>query len=200
MANQFTKIAFTNAVKEVQALMGSRKIYSRSEAGPPSNQTLTDAESLFIAERDSFYLASTSETGWPYVQHRGGPVGFLRVISDHEIGFADFSGNRQYISVGNIQKDKRVALILVDYPNQTRLKIFGEIRIIDSNSEAALLSKLAPETNYNARVERGLVIEVFGYDWNCPQHITPRWTAEEIAKAIEPLKARIRELEAKLGA
>jgi len=197
MANHFAKIAFTNSVKEMQSLMGSRKSYARIEAGPETNKTLTENEALFLGERDSFYLASTSETGWPYLQHRGGPKGFLRILSNQEIGFADFSGNRQYISVGNFRKNPRVALIFVDYPNQARLKIIGEARIIEAGTEDSQLSKLTPE-NYGAKVERGVIIHIEGYDWNCPQHITPRWTAEEIQKAVSPLKQKIGELEEEL--
>lgn len=194
MANQFTKIAFTDAVKEVQTLMGSRKNYVRTESGPETNHALTENEAQFISERDSFYMASISETEWPYIQHRGGPQGFVQVLSPNEIGFADFSGNRQYISVGNISKNNRVALILVDYPAKARLKILGEARVVEVESNPSLISSLTPP-NYKAKVERGIVIRIEAYDWNCPQHITPRWTAEEIQTAVAPLKKRIQELE-----
>lgn len=197
MTNAFSKIAFTNSVKEIQDLMGSRKTYARWESGLTTNEALTDDETRFISERDTFYMSSVSETGWPYVQHRGGPKGFLRVLSEREIGFADFSGNRQYVSVGNFTRNPRVALILVDYPNQARLKILGEARTIDFNSDPELMAKLVPQ-DYKAKVERGFVIRVEAYDWNCPQHITPRWTAEEIQSAMAPLHQKIQELEAKL--
>jgi len=198
MANQFSKIAFTDSVKEVQALMGSRRNYARFESGPDSNHELTESEIGFIGERDSFYMASISETGWPYLQHRGGPAGFVRVLSSNEIGFADFSGNRQYVSVGNIIKNNRVALIMVDYPNQARLKILGEVKIVELNSNLELISKMTPE-NYKAKVERAFVIKIQGFDWNCPQHITPRWTAAEVQKAVAPLKNKIQDLEAQIA-
>jgi len=197
MANQFAKIAFTDAVKQVQALMGSRKNYARSEAGPVTNHELTANEAHFIGERDSFYMASVSATNWPYVQHRGGPKGFVRALSATEIGFADFSGNRQYISVGNFKENNKVAIIMVDYPNQARLKLLGAVRAIDQTSEPDTLAKLAP-TDYDAKIERGFVIRIEAFDWNCPQHITPRWTADEIQKAVLPLQKRIEELESQL--
>lgn len=192
MGNKFVKIAFTPNVKEIQELMGSRKNYSKMETGPEFHHELTEDESLFLAERDSFYLATVSETGWPYVQHRGGPKGFLKVLNKNEIGFADFSGNRQYISVGNLKSNDRVAIILVDYPNQARLKILGHVELIDDKNKK--LSKLIPE-NYKAKIERGFLIRVEAFDWNCPQHITPRWTADEIQNAIQPLKDKIQDLE-----
>lgn len=198
MGSQFRKIAFTESVKEVQSLMGSRKNYAREESSATTNNELTESETLFIAESDSFYMASVSETGWPYVQHRGGPKGFLKILTEKEIGFADYTGNRQYISVGNVNKDSRVSIILMDYPNQARLKIFGVARIIDQNSDPELMSKLI-SLDYNTRVERGFIIRVEGYDWNCPQHITPRWTANDIQKAMTPLKLRIEQLEQQLS-
>lgn len=197
MGSQFRKIAFTESVKQVQALMGSRKNYAREEASPSTNDKLTENETSFIAERDSFYMSSVSETGWPYVQHRGGPKGFLKILSETEIGFADYTGNRQYISVGNVNRDSRVSIILVDYPNQARLKIFGIARIIDQTTEQELMSKLI-SLDYNARVERAFIIEIKGFDWNCPQHITPRWTADDIQKAVTPLKLKIEQLENQL--
>lgn len=194
MSNQFTKIAFTDSVKDVQQLMGSRKMYAHYEDAGKSNHLLTKNEIEFLNERDSFYIATVSETDWPYVQHRGGPKGFIKILSENQIGFADFSGNKQYVSVGNLTKNNKVALILVDYPNQARMKILGHVRIVDAKSEPDLLSKLTPE-NYKAKIERGFVITISGYDWNCPQHITPRWTADEIKEATLPLTNRIAELE-----
>ncbi len=164
--------------------MGSRKNYARFESGPDRNNELTDNEIEFISERDSFYSASVSETGWPYIQHRGGPVGFLKVLTKNLIGFADFSGNRQYITVGNLNSNPRIAMILVDYPNQTRLKILGNVQLIDSENDSTLIELLTPK-NYEAKVERGFLITVEGFDWNCPQHITPRWTAEEVKRVLQ---------------
>lgn len=196
MSNSFAKIAFTDSVKEVQSLMGSRRHYARLESGAERNRLLSDNEVAFIEARDSFYLSTVGETGWPYIQHRGGPKGFLKVLPENEIGFADFSGNRQYVSVGNLTLNDKVALILVDYPTQTRLKLLGTARIIDTTSE--LMRELVPANN-STKVERGIIIQVHGFDWNCPQHITPRWTAEEIADAMVPLREKIKALEAALA-
>ncbi len=197
MGHRFQEIAFTDTVKSVQEQLGSRRGYSRREGGDfDFNNALGPREAAFIANRDSFYMASVSETGWPYVQHRGGPAGFVRVLDERTIGFADFSGNRQYVSVGNLMTDDRVSLFFMDYPNQTRLKLLGRARFVASD-ETAMLEKLAP-ADYKARVERGLLITVEAFDWNCPQHITPRFTAEQVEDAITPLRARIAKLEAQL--
>jgi uncharacterized protein len=149
---------------------------------------LTAAEKEFIASRDGFYLASVGETGWPYVQFRGGPPGFLRVIDDHTVGWADFRGNRQYISTGNITGDDRIALFLMDYAKQQRLKIFGYARIVDTDRE---LRAQLTMPDYRAVVERAVLVHVEAFDWNCPQHITPRYTVEEILAELEPLHARL---------
>jgi len=198
MGHKFAELAFTDTVKSVQERFGSRAAYARREGGDDVNDRLGPNEAAFITERDSFYMATVSETGWPYVQHRGGPKGFLRVLDQKTIGFADFSGNRQYVSVGNVITNDRVSLFLMDYPNRTRLKLLGHMRVIGPE-DPVRLAELANPT-YRARVERGLIITVDAFDWNCPQHITPRYTAEEVAVAVGPLKARLAELEAKLGA
>lgn len=197
MSNMFTKITFTDAVKEVQELMGSRKSYGRFESGPDRNHEFSENEIDFISQRDSFYTSTVSESGWPYIQHRGGPKGFLKVLSKNQIAFADFSGNRQYITVGNLTTNPRIAMILVDYPNRARLKILGKVELINSEQNPELIDQLTSK-DYDAKVERGFLISIEGFDWNCPQHITPRWTAEEIKKAILPLQERIAELERKL--
>jgi predicted pyridoxine 5'-phosphate oxidase superfamily flavin-nucleotide-binding protein len=191
---RFQDLAFTPSVKAVQRRMGSRRAHGRSAGGGRGPEPLGPDEQGFIAERDSFYMASVGEGGWPYVQHRGGPRGFVRVLDDATIGFADFRGNQQYITVGNIEHDDRVALILVDYPNRTRLKILAHARAITEADEAGLLARLAVP-GYGAKVERGLVLAVEGFDWNCPQHIVPRYTEEEIAGAVAPMRARIDALE-----
>jgi len=191
---RFWDIAFTPAVKAVQRRMGSRRAYGRSAGGGRGPEPLGPDERQFLAERDSFYLASVGEGGWPYVQHRGGPKGFVRVLDDATIGFADFRGNQQYVSVGNIEHDDRVALIFVDYPNRTRLKILAHARAIADADEAGLLSRLAVP-GYGAKVERGLLLAVEGFDWNCPQHLVPRFTEEEIARTLAPLRARLEALE-----
>ena len=163
----------------------------------PGTIALSEAEAQFIAARNSFYMATVSETGWPYIQHRGGPTGFVRVLDDATIGFADFRGNRQYISVGNLANDDRVSLFFMDYPNKTRLKLFGRAKIIGLDDEATL-SRLET-SDYRARVERGFLIKVEGFDWNCPQHIVERYTLDEMRAMTAPLTARITELEQQLA-
>lgn len=197
MGHKFAEIAFTDTVKSVQEKMGSRAAYAKREAGDDVNDVLGETEAEFIAARDSFYIATVSETGWPYVQHRGGPTGFLHVLDEKTLGFADFSGNRQYVSVGNIMHDDRVSLFMMDYPNKTRLKLLGRMRIVDKD-ETETLEKLAPK-NYRARVERGFLIAVEAFDWNCPQHITPRFTVEETESIAKTLAERIAELEAEIA-
>ena len=180
MAAAFAKIAFTASVKAAQSLYGSREAHARFEHGDDSGHELTPREAEFIHMRDSFYQATVSETGWPYVQFRGGPAGFLKMLDAKTLGYADFRGNRQYLSVGNINSDGRMALILMDYANRRRLKIWGRARVIHENEDPNLVARLEMPT-YRARVERAVVITVEAYDWNCPQHITPRFTEAEIA-------------------
>lgn len=181
MGRKFAEIAFTPAVKTLQEAHGSRRSYARMEQGDDSHQVLGPDEASFIAARDSFYMATVSETGWPYIQHRGGPPGFLRVLDAGTIGFADFRGNRQYVSVGNLETDDRVSLILLDYPNRLRLKILGRARVAGLDHPA--LPRLGLP-GYGAVVERGLLIAVEAFDWNCPQHITPRFTVAEVEAAM----------------
>lgn len=198
MPHHFAEIAFTPTVKKVQEELGSRSAYTRMEGVPDAvNHRLTEAEAGFIAARNSLYMATVSETGWPYVQHRGGPTGFVRVLDESTIGFADFRGNRQYVSVGNLMTDDRVSLFFMDYPNRTRLKLFGHARIVGLDDQA-LLSRLEMP-DYRARIERGFVVTVAGFDWNCPQHITERYAPDELRAAVAPLTARIAELEAELA-
>ena len=196
MGHRFAEIAFTPGVKAVQEQNGSRRSYARLEGGAPIRHRLSDREAQFIAARDSFYMATVSETGWPYIQHRGGPAGFLRVLDEKTIGFADFSGNRQYISVGNLAGNDRVSLFLMDYANRTRLKILGRARVVASDAAEAIEKLVvdAPE----ARIERGILIDVEAFDWNCPQHITERYSLSEIEQATAALRNRIAELEGKL--
>lgn len=197
MPHHFAEIAFTPTVKQIQEQLGSRSSYARMQAATESrNLYLSEAEAGFIAARDSFYMATVSETGWPYIQHRGGPIGFVRVLDEATIGFADFRGNRQYISVGNLKTDDRMSLFFMDYPNKSRLKLFGRAKVIGIEDEA-LLSRLEMP-DYRARVERAFLIKVEGFDWNCPQHITERFTRSEIEVMTAPLTARIAELEATL--
>ena len=194
MANNFGSLVFTPTVKALQERYGSRRQYARREAGASRDQLGPD-EKEFLAERDSFYIASIGSTGWPYVQHRGGPAGFLHVVDDHTIAFADFRGNKQYISAGNLTSDNRVALIFVDYPRQARLKILGRADILEGEQAKEWLERLRP-AGYSAVVERVFVIHVEAFDWNCPQHIVPRFTAEQIQEAIAPLEKRLADVEA----
>jgi predicted pyridoxine 5'-phosphate oxidase superfamily flavin-nucleotide-binding protein len=185
---------FTPVVKALQERYGSRRQYARLEGSAASRDRLGPEESSFIAERDAFYMASIGATGWPYVQHRGGPKGFLKVIDDRTIAFADFGGNKQFISTGNLTTDNRVALILVDYPHQARLKILGRAEIFEGEKAHEWIDKLR-EPGYKASVERAFVIRVEAFDWNCPQHITPRFTAEQIQEALAPFEQQMHTLE-----
>ena len=198
MGARFADIAFTTTVKAQQEKAGSRASYARLEGDSSrSDLALGPSEAGFIAQRDSFYMASVGETGWPYVQHRGGPEGFVRVLDETTIGFADFRGNRQYVSVGNVLVDDRVALFFMDYPSRTRLKVLGRVRFVDPG-DAATLAKLELP-GYRARVERGFLISIEAFDWNCPQHIVPRFTLQQVEQSAEPLRQRIAELEAELA-
>ena len=175
MAHNFGSLVFTPVIKALQERHGSRRQYARLEKSGASPDRLGRRESEFIAERDSFYLASVGETGWPYVQHRGGPRGFLKGIDERTIAFADFSGNKQFISAGNLKTDNRVALILVDYPGQARLKILGRAEILEGGDAREWIERVR-DPGYKAVIERVFVIRVEAFDWNCPQHITPRFT------------------------
>ena len=179
------------------ARAGSRRAYGRARASAGPDRLGPD-ERAFIAARDSFYLATTGATGWPYVQHRGGPPGFVRVLDDATLAFADFRGNRQYLTVGNLADDDRVALIFVDYPNQARLKVLARARAVEGPADAALIDQVAVP-GYDARVERALVLTIEGLDWNCPQHIVPRYTAAEVEAAVAPLRARLADAAAAPG-
>jgi len=191
MAHKYAEQMFTENVKVIQEIAGSRKSYARMEQGDAYNSILGPNEMEFINESDSFYMASVSETGWPYVQHRGGNKGFVNIIDEATIGFSDFSGNKQYISVGNFKSNNKVSLFFMDYKNKRRLKLIGHVQVIN---DEAILNKLAP-IDYSARIERGIIITIEGYDWNCPQHITKRYTDDD----IRPLLDRITELESQLG-
>jgi len=194
MGHRFAEIAFTDSVREVQQQLGSRVGYASLDGGEDFNNLLSEREASFISARDSFYMASVSETGWPYVQHRGGPAGFVRIIDAQTIGFADFSGNRQYVSVGNLRKDDRVSLFFMDYPNRTRLKLLGRVRLV-GDDEPELLAQLEQD-DYRAVVERGFVIQIEAFDWNCPQHITPRYTDADIEATVAPLLQELNALKA----
>jgi len=182
MGHQFAEIAFTESVRQVQQALGSRAGYAAWQEGEDYNHILGQREVDFIAARDSFYMASVNETGWPYIQHRGGPAGFMRVLDERTIGFADFSGNRQYVSVGNLLKNDRVSLFFMDYPSKTRLKLLGRVQFVGPE-ESELLASLEVDDS-QAIVERGIVIHVEAFDWNCPQHITPRYTESQVNELV----------------
>ncbi|KRE15596.1 pyridoxamine 5-phosphate oxidase [Bosea sp. Root483D1] len=194
MTHRFLEIATTPAVKAAQEAQGSRRAYARQEEGEAHHDRIGEAEAGFIAARDSFYLASVSETGWPYLQHRGGPPGFLRVLDETTLGFADLRGNRQYLSLGNLSADDRLCLFLMDYGHKARLKIFGRARFHDLAAEPELARRLIVP-GYRAVPERGVTIKVEAFDWNCPQHITPRFSEAELAPALAPVRQRLEELE-----
>lgn len=194
MAHNFGSLVFTPVIKALQEKYGSRRAYAKMEKGGPAPDRLGPQESEFIAGRDSFYIASLGETGWPYVQHRGGPKGFLKLIDEHTIAFADFSGNKQFISAGNLTANNRVAMILVDYPAQTRLKILGRAEIFEGEPAREWIERTR-DPAYEAAIERAFVIRVEAFDWNCPQHITPRFSEEQLREALMPVEARVEELE-----
>ncbi|MBC7939311.1 MAG: pyridoxamine 5'-phosphate oxidase family protein [Chitinophagaceae bacterium] len=200
MSHAFADLAFTPSVKAAQQRDGSRASYARSFEAPgePVHQKLGEGEADFIAAQRSFYLATVSETGWPYVQHRGGPVGFLKVLDEKTLAFADYAGNRQLVSVGNLAVNDRVALILVDYANRVRLKLLGRLSLQDLSSDEALSQRLLT-SGYRARAQRAFVIAVEAFDWNCPQHIPQRFEADDVRKALAERDARIAELEAQLA-
>jgi len=196
MGRRFAELAFTPLVKEQQQLHGSRHLYERVEQSPDPVDRLGPDEQAFIRARDGFYMASVSESGWPYIQFRGGSPGFLRVVDDQTLGFADLRGNRQYISTANLQHDDRVALFLMDYPTQSRLKILGHARILEGDAEAEELIEKLRVPEEKTPPERAVLIHVEGFDWNCPQHITPRYTEGELTEILAPMRLRLEALEA----
>jgi predicted pyridoxine 5'-phosphate oxidase superfamily flavin-nucleotide-binding protein len=193
MAKNFAEIAFTDAVKKLQAQHGSRRSYERMEKFNIVDG-LTSGEMSFIKNRDSFYLASIGENEFPYVQHRGGPKGFLKVLDSKRIGFIDFTGNKQYVSVGNMATNNNVSLIMIDYPTRTRLKIYAKSEVIEIKDNPELYESLDLD-DYKFRPERMMVFHIEAYDWNCPQHITPRYTVNEIETAFSPQQEHIKSLE-----
>ena len=198
MTRRFYDLTFGPSVLEQQACMGSRAAYAMAQSGGSDPTALmTRNETTFLAARDSFYLASITQKGWPYVQHRGGAPGFVRETAAGEIGWAEFVGNRQYISAGNVAVDDRVAMIFVDYPNQQRLKILGHMTLHEPAARPDL-ARLLVVDGYRGHVERFILVKVEAFDWNCPQHIVPRFNLQELEQILTPLHARIAELEAKL--
>jgi uncharacterized protein len=196
MGRRFAELAFTPLVKEQQKQHGSRHLYERVERSNDLGDSLGPFERSFIEGRDGFYMASVTETGWPYIQYRGGVKGFLHILDDRTLGFADLRGNKQYISVGNLQHEDRVALFFMDYPNQSRLKILGHAKVHEGTVEARKLIEQLRMPDEKTPAERAFLIHIAAFDWNCPQHITPRYTEEELAKMLEPMRRRIEDLEA----
>lgn len=199
MARNYVHTLFTDGARALQTADGSRESYARMERGADGNpDQIGDKEASFIAARDSFYMASVTSEGWPYVQHRGGPAGFLKLLEGNRLGFADYQGNRQHVSTSNLAADPRVSLFLMDYPGRRRLKILGEARIATAADAPDLLAQLMP-TGYRAQAERAYLIDVIGFDWNCPQHITARYTEAELAAALQPMARELTELRAELA-
>ncbi|MES1223909.1 MAG: pyridoxamine 5'-phosphate oxidase family protein [Bacteroidota bacterium] len=204
MDKNYAAIAFSAEVKAMQEKLGSRASYARMEKKAVTGG-LTENEIDFISLRDSFYMASQGENGFPYVQHRGGPAGFLKVLDNKRLGFIDFTGNKQYISVGNIATNNKVALIMIDYPSRTRLKIYAKAEVIELKDNRDLYALLNVEA-YKFHPERMMLLTVEAYDWNCQQHIVQRYTIPEIENAFAPqvkyikrLEEEIKELKEKLG-
>ncbi len=196
MSYGFLDIAITPGVRAAQAAMGADRAWQDFK-GHREFDRFTDNESAFIAERDSFYMATVSETGWPYVQHRGGPRGFLKLIDDQTLAFADYRGNRQYISTGNLAANDRACLFLMDYTRRARLKIYLRVEILEPGGDPALTAQVT-DAAYGAKIERIYRLRLQAFDWNCPQHITPRFTEQEVSTAVAPLRERLAELEQEL--
>jgi len=194
MAAKFLELTFTDSVRKAQ-----EHYYCNSQriTDAPERDALTDEETEFIRSRDSFYMATVTETGWPYMQHRGGQPGFLHVIDPAHLAFADYKGNRQMLTTGNLALNDRVCLFLMDYPRRERLKILGHARVEDAREHPELVKQLA-KPSLHPIVERLFFINVISFDWNCPKYITPRYTAAEVEKAVQPLRERIAELEAQI--
>jgi predicted pyridoxine 5'-phosphate oxidase superfamily flavin-nucleotide-binding protein len=196
MAYGFMDIALTPSVRAAQAAMGADHLWQDFE-GHRAFDRFTENEIAFIAERDSFYMATVSETGWPYVQHRGGPRGFLKVVDDRTLAFADYRGNRQYISTGNLAANERASLFLMDYAHRARLKIYAHIEAVALDADPAL-TELVTVPGYKAKLERIFRVRLEAFDWNCPQHITPRFTEEQVTEAVRPLRERLEALQAEV--
>ncbi|WP_307237036.1 pyridoxamine 5'-phosphate oxidase family protein [Pararhizobium capsulatum] len=197
MAYHFLEVAVTPSVRAAQADMGVDQIWLGEHDRP--SDTLTENEIAFIATRDSFYIASVSETGWPYVQHRGGKIGFLKVVDPQTMAFADYRGNRQYISAGNFAANDRACLFLMDYVRRTRLKVYAHVERLTLDADQSL-TDLVSDPTYRGRAERIFKLRVEAYDWNCPQHIIPRYTEQQVEQAVAPLRQKLQQLEAENAA
>ena len=192
MTEHVSDVAFTPAVKAWQERLGSREGYARMERKGGWRNSVTPDLAAFLAERDSFYLATASGDGQPYIQHRGGPKGFLKVLDERTLGFADFGGNKQYISAGNLSENDRAHIFLMDYANRRRIKIWGRAEVVEGNAQ--LLGRLT-DSSYKGRPERAFLFRITAWDVNCPQHITPRYTEADVASAVAKLTQRIEELQ-----
>lgn len=200
MTRPNSDVAFTPSVKALQSRRGSRRAYAHMEANGGWRDRVTPELAAFIAERDSFFLATANAEGQPYIQHRGGPPGFLRVIDERTLGFADYKGNRQYITLGNLADNPRAFIFLIDYEGRRRIKIWGRARVVDD--DPALIASLAPDGDAqpDRRVEQAIVFDIEAWDANCPRHIPHLVPAEDAAAAISRLEARVAELEAQPSA
>ena len=197
MPYHFLEVAVTPSVRAAQADMGVDQIWLGENDRP--SDTLTENEIAFIATRDSFYIASVSETGWPYVQHRGGKTGFLKVVDPQTMAFADYRGNRQYISAGNFAANDRACLFLMDYVRRTRLKVYAHVERLTLDADQSL-TDLVSDPTYRGRAERIFKLRLEAYDWNCPQHIIPRYTEQQVEQAVAPLRQKLQQLEAENAA
>jgi predicted pyridoxine 5'-phosphate oxidase superfamily flavin-nucleotide-binding protein len=184
MAQNFTTYTFTESVKKAQEKYGSRSSYEKMENKGADQFQIFQRETAHIQRMDSFYLSTVNKNGWPYVQFRGGPKGFLKIIDRSTLGYADFRGNMQYISTGNINDNNRVSMILLDYPSKTRLKIWAETEILEPDMNLELSAKLIP-SDYQAKIERLVIFHIKAFDWNCPQHITPKYTLKEMKELLK---------------
>ncbi len=201
MSRQYGCIAFTDNVDAVQEEYGSAEFYRRIAergSGAEGGDALGPREIDFLQSRDSFYVSTESETGWPYVQFRGGPPGFARVPDPHTLSWADYRGNLQHVSTGNLRGDDRVAIIAMDYPSRSRLKLFGRARVVRLEDDPKFVERLRHSEDPDAVVERAVIVTVSAFDWNCPQHITPRYTREQVGSIVAPLQKRVAELELEL--
>ncbi len=196
MSGHASDIAFSPAVKAQQERLGSRRIYEKMGSGAGWDEEITEKRAAFIRERDSFYIATASADGRPYIQHRGGPRGFLKILDKKTLAFAEYAGNRQYVSMGNLSENDRACLFLMDYPNRQRLKIWGRAKFVEDDPE--LMAQVV-DPGYSAKHERIFVFHVEVMDGNCPQHIQPRFTVEEMGEDVAALKARIKELETQVA-
>lgn len=197
MTARYQQLAFTPNIKAEQVAHGSREHFAKYEGAAEAPDPITGAEAEFIGARDSFYMSTVGETGWPYMQHRGGPVGFVKILDQNTLGMADFRGNRQYISIGNLLADDRASLFFMDYANKRRLKALAHVKRADLSDDPDLAEKLALP-GYKAKVEHSLIFTIAAFEWNCPAHITPRYSEAQIAPGIRDLHDQIALLQAEV--